>query len=506
MALQDITDEAINEVESFARNNLHGILQKNSVENGPAFDEEDKVHFFGTFAADPSIFRFLIGERLTIHRLAKTLREIIQSNSLAFKMKKTHKLSYQNTIKTSFGQFFGRKKTTEYLDNSPNKLKADLFQKVKTAMESLELKPCRPISEDIVKIINMGERIRANIICVFCSGNTTDNANPKVIGVSAFTPANSTTFYWTITNLKKHLQSHTKTQNYDKTAEEVCKTISKPEQDIEMVELEYAGNEFETKNDKKNVEEFVDYQFDKESFKKGTAISTFCEKIHQQILNVLNLVKIDGQEMSDMKIKVNGEEKIIQIKTTIGDGNCLYRAAGHQLTQYGEVLSSNGAELRTKVVEHINKNIARYIHSLRGRIYDEEDESKTIIKKKKKAKQMTDAAWKRKCKYFLNHKLTKRSQWGGYESLCAISEMFSTNILIFYEKDECHFVDFNSTFKQTICLAFRLSDEFGTVHNHYDSVCDINYTDLFESVQKLNLFNEQKKVDLEDTEVVLIDD
>lgn len=53
-------------------------------------------------------------------------------------------------------------------------------------MESINLTPTRPISEEIIKVINVGDRFRADIICASCPENSIENKKPKVVSVQAF--------------------------------------------------------------------------------------------------------------------------------------------------------------------------------------------------------------------------------------------------------------------------------------------------------------------------------
>lgn len=93
------------------------------------------------------------------------------------------------------------------------------------------------------------------------------------------------------------------------------------------------------------------------------------------------------------------------------------------------------------------------------------------------------------------------SVWGGSESLLAISEMLSVNVIIFNERGSYYFPNgFDSQYNKFIFLAYRLSksqDENNINYNHYDSVCEIDQELLYKCVCDLskvafNMINDEE--------------
>lgn len=71
----DITSDVINRLETWARNDLIEVLTKIAEHKGLEFNDGDKMFFYGAFAGDTASFRFLLGDRMVIHRLVKHVHE-----------------------------------------------------------------------------------------------------------------------------------------------------------------------------------------------------------------------------------------------------------------------------------------------------------------------------------------------------------------------------------------------------------------------------------------------
>lgn len=95
------------------------------------------------------------------------------------------------------------------------------------------------------------------------------------------------------------------------------------------------------------------------------------------------------------------------------------------------------------------------------------------------------------CKSYLNKQLPKKTCWGGMETLKAVSNIYSENILICNENESCfYFNRFKHEFGRTIILAYRLASIEATkpeklLRNHYDSVSMISQNDIFDLAKDL---------------------
>lgn len=184
------------------------MLENTAIQNDSIFEADDKIHFFGVFANNTAAFRFVIGDKILIRRLVHFINnEAIEKN---FVMPTRYEISRaKNTIRQSVGIFFGqhvgmRSTVTGTVDLA--NLKVQLFEKVQNLQKSVNLVQARPITEDMVRVINAGARIRREIICVYCPQNVIENEKPKTLSAHTFVAGKSASLYWTLSDFKKHLK------------------------------------------------------------------------------------------------------------------------------------------------------------------------------------------------------------------------------------------------------------------------------------------------------------
>lgn len=125
------------------------------------------------------------------------------------------------------------------------------------------------------------------------------------------------------------------------------------------------------------------------------------------------------EEGTDCEIQLSaGKFSKIELCRIPGDGNCLFGATVHQRYHFkvdSDEYKQRVAELRKKVVAHININLKRYERILLGRIYD-----KRYVNEKKSKTQNVEED----CKNFLDNCLSKEHYWAGPETIQAICELF----------------------------------------------------------------------------------
>lgn len=172
-------------------------------------NENDKKHFFGIFDTNTEKFRFLTGEVSLIKELVTIVRETIEKYGNAFFKPNQRKLLYGDTNQLSVGLFFARTEKTLQSVSFGNRtldheeMKEDLFSnKLKPIFESVpeELVPIHPVAVDIVAIIKYGNKVRADVKCVFCKQKT----------ICVQCDLNESAFYWNPSNFKKHIVMHIK--------------------------------------------------------------------------------------------------------------------------------------------------------------------------------------------------------------------------------------------------------------------------------------------------------
>lgn len=131
--------------------------------------------------------------------------------------------------------------------------------------------------------------------------------------------------------------------------------------------------------------------------------------------------------------------------------------------------------MRADVVAHINNNYEQFEHELKGCVLD---------RKKMSDIQDIDA----ESKLYLNHCLPKPGCWGGVETIKAVSRMYEVNVIIVNEDGAAYLVNgFSLEYQRTLILAYRLGDDDSKIcRNHYDSVTNMDQTDIFNCVKLMS--------------------
>lgn len=141
------------------------------------------------------------------------------------------------------------------------------------------------------------------------------------------------------------------------------------------------------------------------------------------------------------------------------------------------------------MVHHTRLNLTRFIHSLKGRVFDWNDKhnkekrkkARTEDEKKVYVEELTD-----RCNLFVENNLANGS-WAGTESLLALSELYKINILIINGDGSSNMINrFERSFDRTILLAYRNE-------NHYDSVVAMNDRTILHHAKNL-VANEIKSI------------
>lgn len=135
------------------------------------------------------------------------------------------------------------------------------------------------------------------------------------------------------------------------------------------------------------------------------------------------------------------------------------------------------AKLRREVINFIKENFESFQYELKNSIYDHNVNSNAdfVITNVKEDRQA--------CLTFLEN-LKQDSEWGGAESLKAVSLIYKKNIIILNENGGIHIPNFSPKYESCVILAYRLaSSDTKLIRNHYDSVVNIEESDIY-SVQK----------------------
>lgn len=171
---------------------------------------------------------------------------------------------------------------------------------------------------------------------------------------------------------------------------------------------------------------------------------------------------------------MNKSPRKISVAIIPGDGSCLFGALAHQIWMH-KINSKKHIQatklLRANVVEHILSNFAFFEYHLKDRVY----EIKT-------SNEITDMSME--CKLFVRHVLSNSKTWGGVETLLAVSNLHSINIIVFNEDGICtKYKKADENYDRSIAVAYRLNEKGEQIRNHYDSVFEANAADLFSAAR-----------------------
>lgn len=208
------------------------------------------------------------------------------------------------------------------------------------------------------------------------------------------------------------------------------------------------------------IVERVREQIDESTSQNSSPKKILFDKFAAQNLNVMETVMLSGETTKVMVFKRSNLCDTVKVVPIAQDGNCLFRAAAHQLYRIETGSKDHDkltADLRSKVVKHMLENLPRFERVIRLRL---EDENHCAV----------DAG---ACEKFISDYIAKPGNWDGSESMMAIGELYSANIVIFKENELYYFATgFNETYDQVLFLAYRN-------RNHYDSVCEISENVLY---------------------------
>lgn len=161
-------------------------------------------------------------------------------------------------------------------------------------------------------------------------------------------------------------------------------------------------------------------------------------------------VLTNGDEENTMAFLFKRNSKILylSIANILGDGNCLFAAAAHQLFQY-PINSMQHKEatrqLRAKVVEYILANFESFEFILKNRVYEI-----------KNASEITDIT--AECETSVRQILSRNGEYGAIK---ALSEIYEVNVITFLEDETYIFHNKENIHDKTVALAYRFGYENG---------------------------------------------
>lgn len=493
VSFQKVTDLEISLVENFIRTKTLGFLIKNLCDsidkNCDALvdDDELKQYFGALFVKNTTGFEFSFGDKLLI-------KEIV--NHVQLKSNKHGNSYFKNPTKKKIDAAQNNNGTAT-MEIDKNQLTLQLEQKVIRYFRRYVV----DFDTDLIDVglrVEDGKTIYGDVHCVICKIEKRKKQKPKGV---YFNTNGKGKGVWVLSNLDKHMKQIHSTNAPSKSTKNV-KTPrkrkvpkKKPTQTVEMsqttpidistlgcsIEIHDAIDADEPENeDKENASVIMTNDDDLRRVEKQrhdnpddlfTQLSSQVTKVQEGVLT-----KSEAQE--NINFVLNKSPRKLTITHIQGDGNCMFGSLAHQLWLH-KIDSNEHMEatkrLRADVVEHIldPKNFPRFEHELRDRIFLRKQQTNQLS-------EITNVA--AECKLFVRHALSKNGIWGGTETLLAVSDLYSTNIVVFKEDEKCYKTkQTGQNYERSIAIAHRIGlDEQGQkIFNHYDSVCDISSDDIY---------------------------
>lgn len=473
------------------------------------FDEDDKKYFFGIYETDPTKFEFKDGDVNLILEVVDYVKQQLNDVGIGyFKTNIRRKVSFQNVCQLSLGKFFARKETGQVVVSNSGvrsmneeQMKERLFNdKLKPLIESLPetVEQFHGVSPDIIKIVNEGNTIFADILCVFCPNDAPDNSHRIQCNPSQ----RNNICYWNPSNYKKHIKWHNKknTEEADVDLNEI--NAENDDERDERPPAKKAKGVVDKNKKQKEIKKEFPAKVIKNATKGACKGSDFDsnqtidssnllldQMSKQNLFNMKNTLE-NGEKHEMMSFTLNSDVRSVKIGRIMPNGSCFFGTVAHQI--YGCKINSDEhkqktADLRAEAVNYIKLNFERFQFDLQSRVYDVSERTKEQIKKEELEKE---------CRFYMNFCLPKETCHAGSESIRAISQLKEMNIITIGEQGESHLaVDFNDSYTRSIFLAHRLAASVSTdsntnIHNsdrdHYDSVFEINTDILYTMAEHLN--------------------
>lgn len=466
MAFKAITDDEILKAEKFIREKTLSMLQKNAHDSineencDVLIDDEQLRDYFGDlYAQDTTSFQFEAGDILLIKELVDHVKAIADGNG---KNTGLHHFTNKNI------QAMKKRRTvaTEQIDQE--KLKMDLQEKVFKCFQlhTPDIIPIRlNINQIIVEVHVKDERVHGEITCVICKVENKKQPKPKRVYYNFRAGGGS----WVLSNFVKHLQKHLNA----KENETECLVATTNEADTVLgIDDEQVGNTGE------NLSVIiVEENLQQENNMSPDDPDALFTQLSSQITKTMAAVLKNCDKTENIYFSLVKSPRQLTVAEIPGDNSCMFGALSHQLYNY-KITSNEHSQvtkkLRKDVVEHILKseNFPSFEYHLRDRVYE--------IKNQKDITNMTT-----ECKLFVRHVLSNNKTWGGMETLLAVSELHSTNIVVFNEDGICvKYKRAGQNYDRSIAIAHRLG--LNGERNHFDSVSDIGSADLLAAVRYIS--------------------
>lgn len=221
-----------------------------------------------------------------------------------------------------------------------------------------------------------------------------------------------------------------------------------------------------------STEEHTPGKVHDEQLEQNTAQDVLYTALYSQMLHIENCVMKNEERTMDINAgkEPHGNPKLlVNICRIEPDGDCLFASIVHQL-YYVKINSEEHkkltADLRRQVVEYVCKNIDPFLHNLKDRLIEIGIE---VINEN-----LTE-----KCLKFVKEDLSRSGIWGGEETLKAVAEIYSANILLILNHDTCILGNrFNPSYGRALAVTYRCVANERNRLDHYVSVAELSSESL----------------------------
>lgn len=484
---ESITDDDIEAVENFVRNDLLDIVLMKIGENTgdtktPTVDRKVMTDHFGhLYALQPHNFRFQLGDKKFIHLIKQTVLKTIEKKGrkramehFGHKEKQSKKRKLNRVENDSLSaKVEDTKRTTN--DELKAKLFANISDKLKTFAIPSHIREM--FNESFVTVeLNENNNVEGKIVCIVCYA---ESEQPESVSPNhVYCRNKSGHLTWVISNFIKHFQrAH---ENIQLRAEKkLCRV--KNEQNSKKKLDEITNNNDSNASITTSIEP-LNLSYDLNATEMDNLEGKIYGLISKQMIKMWNIATLNG-ETFEYGVQCNdlGDEHLLDISVDVvnilGNGDCLLSTAVHQ--KYGKDLSSNEHKtltenLRADVVKYIKEHYDDFSFDIRGHVHELKDIAANNpdcdLYGFGAMEDIDDA-----CKFFLDECLTRPGFWAGAETLKAIHFLLKVDIIVFCENGPITFYNAKNDDVQNdlMVMAYRVSAN-QTTYNHYDSVCSMS--------------------------------
>lgn len=481
---KEINDDDIQSVENYVREDLPGILDAALNESGEMYDSKQKSWFFGAFCTKPTSFHITNGEKKMIAMaIARINEKFSTSENLEYFTKEVYiqkkdRIAYEHCLFDSvFGLVFGDVRAFKKAVKEKNivEIRNKLFSRTKAVLDKFQSDTIKQVQEFTLDSVNVSvdsdDHVIGSIRCNFCD---VSNMNGQI---KLFYKTSGS---WVLSNLTLHLK-----RNHTHKAIPIQQSADQSYADMDAAIEPIL--KVKPKEDGTKAEELIDLKIEPMNQTNTNVYSKQCEdmlytQMKLQLIKISNMAIKNKDKISDTLLNGNGRKvsKTLKFCEVAGKGDCLFLSIVHQmfgLTIGSDEHNARALQLRKDVSDYILANMDDFMVELKGRLYEEQLESRIIEN------------FEHESKIFLEKLSQESTIEGGAETIKAVSRMENVNIVSVRRDGFCTLTcDFNPNSIRTLLIFYHTykdqSKNNNMKPNHYDSIVSL-------SEIKVNTFAQQ---------------